>query len=144
MKRRHLAALGLTISFVLAVLFFFFLAVHHNPPVRIYSATIDVETASPGDFVSMTVDFCKYTNADSSLSTYWRRETDGLIWELKSRDTNLGVARCGVAIIPLIVPSDIPEGRWQRVDVATYRVNFMASRTVEWSSNYIRVLRTDG
>lgn len=144
MKRRHFAALGLIISFICIAIFFFFLAIHQNPPVEIYSATIDAEMASPGDFVTMTVDFCKYTDVDSKLTTYWRRETDGLIWELKSRETNLGVARCGKTVIPLVVPSDIPNGNWQRVNVATYQVNFMAARTVEWSSNYIRVLKTDG
>lgn len=139
-KRRHLAAVGLIASFVIVLVLFFFLTIHDNPPVRVFSVEITPTTATPGDSVVMRTSWCKYTDVDSSLSTFWKRQGDGLIWGLKQRSANVGSSGCQQSAINLVLPDDIPPGRWQRVNIATYQVNFMAARTVEWRSNYIDVV----
>lgn len=138
---KTLGYLSLLISLIVLGVFFYLFALDANPPIEILSAPyISPSEANPGNNVTMTVSYCKYTDTDSSFSAFWRRENDGLVWELTQRTINVSVADCGTLILPLVIPEDIPPGRWQRVNIATYRVNPIASRTVEWRSDYITVL----
>jgi hypothetical protein len=139
MKRLHVATLGLGLSFFIIFLLFFFLVVHANPPVRIFSVVIEPEIAYPGDSVTMRISYCKYTDVDSSFSTFWRRRDDGLVWGMKHQPSNIGLKGCRLVATSLILPNDIPPGEWQRVNIGTYKVNPLASRTAGWESNYIEV-----
>lgn len=142
MKKYHFIlaylAIGLTAFLILAS--FYFLVIDANPPAVINSVpSIEPNVVEAGEVVVVTTDFCKYTSAESSLTAYWQRRDDGLIWDLTERDLSIAANRCGILVLPLVVPSDIPPGDWKRVNVATYKVNFMVSRTVEWESEYITV-----
>jgi hypothetical protein len=100
-----------------------------TPPIEIKSEiTISPSIVNPGGDVIMSSSYCKNTDADSALSTFWQRE-DGLIWQLKIRQVSISKKGCSSVSIPLTIPEDIPEGRWQRVNVATYKVNLLAPRT---------------
>lgn len=132
--------LSLLFSFIVLCILFYLYAIDANPPVEIMSPPIIAPAeVAPGDTVIATTHYCKNTNADSSLTAFWRRNGDGLVWELTQRIVNISTEKCGTLVLPLVIPDDMPEGEWQRVNIATYRVNPIASHTVEWSSNYIKV-----
>lgn len=136
-------ALFLCLSFILGT--FYLIAIDANPPVSIESVpSISPDRVYPGELVTVSTDYCKRTDVDASLNAFWRRESDGLVWEFTQRVTNVGVKGCGTLILPLNIPSDIPPGEWQRVNVATYKVNLLVSRTEQWESDYVTVLEKDG
>lgn len=138
----HLALL-ICLGFVLGMFYMF--AIDANPPVTIGSVpAITPQEVFPGDTVIVTTDYCKHTDSEASLNAFWRRKSDGLVWEFTQKVTNVGVKGCGTLILPLNIPSDIPPGEWQRVNIATYKVNIFASRTAQWNSDYVTVLEKDG
>lgn len=133
--------LSLALSLVVLFVLFYLYAIDANPPVEIMSPPhISPAEVHNGDTVISTTSYCKYTDASSSLTAFWRRESDGLVWELTQKVVNISTQKCGTLVLPLFIPDDMPSGNWQRVNVATYRVNLIASHAVEWQSNYITVL----
>ena len=135
------AYISLGLSLIVLCALFYLYAIDANPPVEILSPpSITPTEVHGGDRAVSTTSYCKYTDASSSLTAFWRREEDGLVWELTQRQINISTSKCGTLVLPLIIPDDMPSGNWQRVNVATYKVNPMASHTVEWQSNYITVL----
>lgn len=137
---KTLGYLSLLFSFIVLCTLFYLYAIDANPPIEIISTPIiSPAEVAPGDTVIATTSFCKYTDADSSLTAFWRRQSDGLVWELAQRTVNVSTKKCDTLVLPLVIPEDIPAGEWQRVNVATYRVNPIAAHTIEWQSNYITV-----
>lgn len=139
-KSYHVAAVGLVFALVLLLVIFWLAVVDSNPPI-VVRQPLDVtpDVASPGDVVTMTSEFCKYTEVGSEFSAFWQREADGLIWELKQQRNAVSGKGCGKLIIPLRIPPDIPPGRWQRVNIATYRVNPIGQHVAEWRSEFIEI-----
>lgn len=119
---------------------FFMVFIEDNPPVIVNSVTVNKTTASPGDEVFMTFDFCKFTDSSSELHAFWQRETDGLIWLLSIQNLNIADQdTCKELVVSLVIPEDIPEGNWKRVNIAEYTVNPISVRTVAWESPYIKI-----
>lgn len=96
------------------------------------------KTAVPGEIVYMRNDYCKYTPVSSSLSAFWRRD-DGLIWGLAQQQLAVSKVGCYTIEVPLTIPENIPDGRWQRVNIAEYKVNLIATRQVGWESDFIKI-----
>lgn len=140
---KTLGYLSLLFSFIVLCVLFYLYAIDANPPIKIVSTpVISPAEVKPGDTVVITTSFCKYTDSDSSLTAFWRRQSDGLVWELTQRTVNVSTKKCDTLVLPLVIPEDIPTGEWQRVNVATYRVNPIAVHTVEWASDYIKVVKS--
>ena len=137
----HVAGAGLVLALALAAGIFWLAVIDSNPPIVVEQPlNVEPDTVSPGQLVVMTSSFCKYTEAGSQLSAFWQREGDGLIWQLKQQQNAVSGKGCGVLSIPLIVPADMPPGRWQRVNIATYQVNPIGRHVAEWRSEFIEVL----
>ena len=133
--------LALVITGLLLFGIFYYAFVDGNPPIVVEQPlNVEPDTVYPGQLVVMTSSFCKYTEAGSDFSAFWQREGDGLIWQLKQQKNAVSGKGCGVLSIPLIVPADIPPGRWQRVNIATYRVNPIGQHVAEWRSEFFEVL----
>lgn len=143
-KTYHIAAGGLALALIVLLVIFWLAVVDGNPPIVVQQPlNITPDTAKPGDVVTMTSEFCKYTEAGSEFSAFWQRESDGLIWELKQQRNAVSGEGCGVLIVPLHIPADMPPGMWQRVNIATYQVNPIGRHVAEWRSEFIEVLPAD-
>ena len=128
------------LAFVTGTLFFM-VFIEDNPPITVDTVTVNKTTASPGEEVFMTTAFCKFTDSSSELHAFWQRESDGLIWNLSIRNINvINQDECGELSVPLLIPEDIPEGSWKRVNIAEYDINAISRRTVSWESPYIKIV----
>lgn len=137
--QKRIVTIFIAFLFVLLGAVFYFFVIDANPPIKInYPITISPNEVSSGDIVIMNVDFCKYTDVPSRLSTFWKRD-DGLVWELKVSEVSIAKKGCGILSVPLSIPSDIPDGNWQRINIADYKVNPFVTRTVTWQSDFIKV-----
>jgi len=127
------------LGFLIGGYFYFF---HENPPIEIYNEPLPISPAvvRPGETVLMASDYCKWTDAPASLSLYWQRKSDGLIWGLQQSVSNIaGKGDCFKVSIPLTIPPNLPPGEWRRVNIGTYHVNPLVARSVEWHSDYVTV-----
>lgn len=130
-------------SILLAILTFtYFHAFHDNPPIEVMGdMEVDPVTVRAGDIVSMSVYYCKYTDVPANpLTTFWKREDDGLQWDITERATSISGSGCDMSTIAIKIPDDLPPGLWRRVNRATYQVNVFAARTVQWQSKPIMVV----
>jgi hypothetical protein len=141
MKKNHaiIAYITLGLALFLTLSLFFFVAIDANPPIVVNDIDVTPHDAVRGGSVLIMVDFCKRTAAESSLTAYWQREEDGLVWDLTRSSWNISPYGCNKIIREAYIPDDLPDGEWKRVNIATYKVNFIASRTVEWQTEYITV-----
>ncbi len=123
------------------MLLVYFLFIDGNPPIVINNEPLPIsaETARPGETIIMVYDFCKNSKTQSELYSFWQRKEDGLIWEQSRRELSVSNIGCHVFKIPLVIPEDIPPGEWKRYNSATFRVNLLATHTVDWESEYITI-----
>lgn len=111
-----------------------------NPPIEIHNNPMPVEKSvyHRGEAIQMFADYCKYSDA---TGTIYMQFVDGLVFEAPEVPMTNSPLGCEKRYLALIrVPDKLPFGRYSLRGQAVYRINFLTSRTVEWSTEKFDVV----
>lgn len=128
---------------IILLLFVYYSQFHDDPPLSFAGeSTISPKILKAGEPVTFSIPYCKHTSAIADpLIGFWKRQSDGLLWEIKEIPSSFAYEEgCSEIKAVIYTPDDLPPGKWQRIYRATFAVNPVASRTVEWKSHLILII----
>lgn len=135
------ASLYLLIVISVAVITIGYLLIfHQNPPVEFYNLPFptDKQTYSAGDDVLITVELCRNTLAPFDLDLNF---VDGLIYSTPGQSFSGAPLGCMTLVTNAAeIPKNLPPGEYYITAKNEYKVNFLATRLVEWSTTKFEVI----
>ena len=137
MSTRNFSYLSLSLIILLvAVIAYgtYLVAFDANPPVVYNNLPFPVDKAQyrAGEEIIITADYCKFTNVPFHAHVAF---VDGLIFSVPEVSVIGGQMGCNTINTNVgAIPANLPPGRYYLSVKNEYRVNFMATRTVEWTT----------
>ena len=112
-----------------------------NPATVISNSPLPVNKAvyHSGEAIIATIEYCRYTNVPTI--TYISFVND-LIFDVPSRTITGAPIGCGTVQGKIVtIPNSLPPGTYHLVGKNEYKVNFFATRYVEWYSEPFEVIK---
>ena len=136
---RILFTLLIVISATL-VIFTYLYVFDQSNPVEFYNLPFptDKEEYKTGDTIILTLNYCRFTNASYTRSV---RFVDSLVFSVPEQ--HRGGANVGCRTVDILsepIPNSLPPGVYYLNGKNIYHVNFIADRTVEWTSQKFEVI----
>jgi len=125
---------GIALVGIAMVVVTYLSAFHENPASEIFNSPMPVDRLvyRAGDNIIGKINYCRYTNVafDTSISF-----VNNIILDTPTRHATGAPVGCGTVFgVLATVPDALPPGRYHLVGKNEYRVNFLATRTTEWST----------
>ena len=116
-------------------------AFDQNPPSAIFNSPMPTDKTEYhiGDTIFFLIDYCRYTDVAVTLHTSF---SNNLIFNVPSK-TFAGAPRgCGtVTGGNIVIPDNLPPGHYKLVGKNEYRVNFLATRYVDWYTTEFEIVK---
>lgn len=113
---------------------------HGNPPAKFLQEVMptDKKEYMHGEVIELKADYCKYVEKPE---TVYMQFVDGIVFEVGENKVINSPKGCGKLWNPIIrIPDKLPPGEYFLRGQSVYQVNFLRDRTVEWKSDWFRVL----
>lgn len=122
------------------VLLTYLYALDQNPPIEFYNLPFptDKQTYQVGDNIVLTADYCRYTDVSYTLNL---RFVDGIAFtipEVHRAGASRGCNQVDFQIVT--VPDVLPPGTYYLRGKNEYKVNFLAVRVIEWTSQPFEII----
>lgn len=91
-----------------------------------------------GDVVEMFADYCKLVDAPTDVIIQF---VDGIVFEIGESSRQNAPVGCAKEWFPIVrVPDKLPPGEYYLRGQSTFQVNFLRQRTVEWRTEWFKIL----
>ena len=110
----------------------YLIAFHENPAAVIYNNPMPTDKLvySRGDTIYFTIQYCRYTTVPT---TTYISFVNFLIYDVPPRTFQGGPAGCGtVRGGVVVIPDNLPPGKYHLIGKNKYDVNFLVSRYTNW------------
>ena len=113
-------------------------AFQDNPPATVSNLPFKVDKLvyHVGEPIFVTFDYCRYTDVPVTRYVYF---IDGLSYVVPPVTSAGGTPGCHIAKIELLKTPDLPTGEYTIVGKNEYKVNFLATRYVNWYTVNFRI-----
>jgi len=125
---------------IIIIVFTYLHAFEANPPIVFNNIPFPVnkETYKAGDLIIATVDYCKYTDVGY---TKYSSFVDGIMFAIPEEHKGGSPPGCRtVNTVSTAIPENLPPGVYYLQGRSEYRVNFLATRIVDWSTEKFEVI----
>lgn len=104
-----------------------------NPPAIVKNTPFKVNKKiyHVGDALIVTFDYCRYTDVAVTRYVYF---VDGLSYIAPPVTSAGGKIGCHVASVEILKVPNLPSGEYTIIGKNEYKVNFLATRYVNWST----------
>lgn len=107
-----------------------------NPPI-VFNKQPTVTVS--GDYLHIYFDYCKFTDKPATMDISF---IDTFIYNLPSvQMSGLQKGECKQFEYQLLIPENLPAGKYTLHGKNTYQINVLTTRTVEWESNSFPIIR---